>query len=385
MNRLVVIDDEQFVLDAIRRQLRAGQQGWDAHYFRSPQEALEFMGTNPTDVVLTDLNMGPMDGESFLQSVKERSPETVRLLLTGDGQVKTSLPAVLLAHQSFSKPCDPLELRRALERSFRARTLFKSDRLIGQAGALGSLPTVPEVYQELTRTANDPEAGLMDVAEIIERDAGISVKLLQLVNSSMFAVAQPITSVRDAVSYLGMNLVRMLVLSAEVYQRFDPSALPAGFSLEREQVHASSVASIARGLAGERELGERFFLAGLLHDVGRTALASTGVLESDLGAGTGSVHAAMGGYLLTLWGLPLEVVDAVAYHHEPSMAEPGHFGVVSAIHVADALAHELQGEEDDVRTRLDEGHLHTVGVHARLPEWRAMAEAALKGGAHRAA
>ena len=168
MSRLVVVDDEPLVLDAIRRQLRPGQQGWDARFFRDPAEALAFMDEHPTDVVLTDLNMASMSGEAFLQGIQARSPGTVRLLLTGDSRMRTSLPAVLLAHQSFSKPCDPLELRHAIERALRTRRLFGADRLGGLAGAPETLPSVPQVYAELTRTMNDPDAGLADVAEVID-------------------------------------------------------------------------------------------------------------------------------------------------------------------------------------------------------------------------
>ena len=151
-----------------------------------------------------------------------------RLMLSGAAGVKSALPAALLAHQSFSKPCDPLELRLAIERAFRARSASGTPQMQALVGSLESLPSVPETYTRLTRVMNDPDAGLNEVAEIIEGDAAISTKLIQLVNSSMFAVAQRVDSVRDAASYLGMNLVRMLVLSAEVHERFSPAALQPG-------------------------------------------------------------------------------------------------------------------------------------------------------------
>ena len=385
MSRLVVVDDEPLVLDAIRRQLRPGQQGWDARFFRDPAEALAFMDEHPTDVVLTDLNMASMSGEAFLQGIQKRSPGTVRLLLTGDSRMRTSLPAVLLAHQSFSKPCDPLELRHAIERALRTRHLFGADRLGGLAGAPETLPSVPQVYAELTRTMNDPDAGLADVAEVIERDAAISAKLVQLVNSSMFAVAQRVDSVRDAVSYLGMNLVRMLVLSAEVHQRFDADSMPPGFSLHREQAHASLVANIARGMTEDRELADRFFLAGLLHDVGRLVLAAAGSEGAARSSAEGPSHSAVGAFLLTLWGIPLSVVDAVAHHHEPASAEPDRFGAVTAIHVADVLAHEVQADGGDASRALDEDHLRVLGVHGRLDDWRRLAADLVGGGEAEAA
>ena len=373
MKRLVVIDDEQLVLDAIQRQFRSTRKDWDSHYFQRGEDALAFMAEHPTDVVMTDLNMAPMDGEAVLKAVQERSPGTVRLMLTGAAGVKSTLPAALLAHQSFSKPCNPLELRKAIERAFRTRLTLGTDQMRELAGSLGSLPSVPEIYTRLTRVMNDPDAGLNEVAAIIEEDAAISTKLIQLVNSSMFAVAQRVDSVRDAASYLGMNLVKMLVLSAEVHQRFSAAASQPGFSLEREQAHGSLVANIARELTDDRELADRFFLAGLLHDVGRVVLASVGVGDEATSGDEAAPHASVGAYLLTLWGIPLSVVDAVGHHHDPGAAEPDSFGVVTAVHVADVLAHELQPERDGVTKAMDEDHLQRIGVLGRLEEWRAIA------------
>ncbi len=370
MKRLVVIDDEKLVLDAIRRQFRSKRNEWESHYFLRGEDAVAFMGEHPTDVVMTDLNMAPMDGEAVLREVQASSPRTVRLLLTGAAGVKSTLPAALLAHQSFSKPCDPLELRQAIERAFRTRQVCGTDQMRALVGSLGSLPSVPETYTRLTRVMNDPDAGLNEVAAIIEQDAAISTKLIQLVNSSMFAVAQRVDSVRDAASYLGMNLVRMLVLSAEVHERFSPAASQPGFSLEREQAHGSLVANIARGMTEERALSDRFFLAGLLHDVGRIVLASAGVSDGELGGEDTVLHASVGAYLLTLWGIPLSVVEAVAHHHDPAAAEPEEFGVVTAIHVADVLAHELRPERGSAAKAMDEAHLRRVGVLGRLEEWR---------------
>ena len=374
MKRLVVVDDEQMVLDAIRRQFYSRRKDWESHYFLTGAEALTFMEEHPTDVVMTDLNMAPMDGEALLRVVQERFPGTVRLLLTGAAGVKLTLPAALLAHQSFSKPCDPLELRDAIERAFRTRLSSTTDRMRDLVGSMGALPSVPEVYSALTRVMNDPDAGLNEVAAIIERDAAISTKLIQLVNSSMFAVAQRVESVRDATSYLGMNLVRMLVLSAEVHERFSAAAAQPGFSLHREQAHGSLVANIARGMSDEREVSDRYFLAGLLHDVGRIVLASAGIQEGEMSDGEAPLHASAGAYLLTLWGIPLSVVEAVGQHHEPSIAEPDEFGIVTAVHVADALAHEVTLDQDGPVRRVDEDHLRRLGVLGSLPKWRCLAE-----------
>ena len=95
---------DQMVRGAIRRQSHLQPREWEAHDFLTGAEALAFMDDHPTDVVMTDLNMSPMDGEAVLQAVQERFPGTVRLMLTGAAGMKLSLQAALLAHQVARSP-----------------------------------------------------------------------------------------------------------------------------------------------------------------------------------------------------------------------------------------------------------------------------------------
>ena len=90
----------------------------------------------------------------------------------------------------------------------------------------------------------------------------------------------------------------------------------------------------------------------------------------------GTSHPEAGAYLFGIWGLPTVIVEAVAFHHDPSAAGRSRFDVSGAVHVAEVLAHEVNRPANDgtgLRTALDGAYLEAAGVVNRLPGWRKMA------------
>jgi putative nucleotidyltransferase with HDIG domain len=156
--------------------------------------------------------------------------------------------------------------------------------------------------------------------------------------------------------------------------------------MEAEQTHAIGVAELARQIAADRALDEAVVTAGLLHDIGRLILAGQRigeVLEDRRRAEAegcplvsveferyGVTHAELGAYLLGLWGLPGQVVEAVAHHHRPDRLEGHDLRILGAVHVADALVHEMT---DRTGGTLDLAFVERLGWTDRLEEWRGLA------------
>jgi HD-like signal output (HDOD) protein len=256
---------------------------------------------------------------------------------------------------------------------------------------------VPATYLELTRAAARDDIGLSDLAAIVEKDPALAVRVLQLANSAFFGQAKPRASVRDAVSFLGTEVLKGLALSASVFAAASSMAVD-GLSHEELQRHSMDTARVARRFLDDKDRSQAAFTGALLHDVGRIVLAMsvreryaavvkrqrteggyTHLLEREM---LGATHSEVGGYLLGLWGLPLSLVEAVAYHHEPStMAEPP-TDVVMAVHVADAFTTapaELR-EDPSVGGNLDLAAVERAGLLGSLPRWRAIALEELSGG-----
>jgi HD-like signal output (HDOD) protein len=316
----------------------------------------------------------------------------VRIVLSGHKDLSTAMRVVTVAHQFLAKPCDAGTLRVAVERACHLKALDSDDSIRRTVTSLGGLPSVPRTYEALTRELADPDGSIQKVASIIEQDVGVSAKVLQLVNSAFFGSAHSVTNIQSAVSYLGINTLKNLVLSVEIFRAFKPERDLPGFSVERLQYHAQLTAHIATLLPVPKHLAEIALVAGMLHDVGKLILAwklsepFAKVLAEAAGARcpvhtveerkNEFSHAEIGAYLLGLWGLPYTLVEAVALHHRPNRVPHQQLDAVSAVYVANLLAHELEQASgggppvynlDDYRE-----DLATLGVDKLLPEWRAM-------------
>lgn len=379
---LLLVDDDPDVLAEFQKQGRACQTDWTIGLAAGATEALDRLSKGSYDVVATDLQMSQMDGTKLLQAVQERYPETVRILLSDFKSQASSLKAVSVAQQFLLKSCGLPYLLEIADRTIHLKKLLANEFVRRLINEMGQLPVLPSVYSSINRLLADPSVDLKDVAEVVEQDLGITTKILQLVNSAFFGLPRRVTNIESAVSYVGTNMVKNVVLSLEIYKEFTPASRMKSFSLTDFQQHAMLVGNIAKGLLSTQEEQEDAFLAGMLHDIGQLVLATklsqpfAGVLakaqelkrpiqEIEVEV-LGVSHAEIGAYLLGVWGLPYAVVEAVAYHHRPSM-EPNlrEFGVLGAVHVANSLAHGLE----EPQRYLDLEYLERAGLKDRMPAW----------------
>jgi HD-like signal output (HDOD) protein len=381
------------MLELLRRMLRAQSQEWEMAFAPGGEAALALMEASPFDVIVSDMRMPGMDGAKLLARVREQYPQVVRIMLSASTELSTALRAVPVAHQFLAKPCNLAMLRVAVERACHLKGLLNDDSIRRTVGALRDLPSLPRTYHALTRALTTPDMSLQRIARIVERDVGISAKVLQLVNSAFFGIAHSITNIEHAVVYLGINTLRSLVLSLEIFRVFQPKTPLPGFSLEELQHHARLAAHIAARLPVPKHLADLTMAAGMLHDVGKLILAwklperfkkllaqaaeEHGPLYKVEEREYGFSHAEIGAYLLGLWGLPYILVEAVALHHGPNRVPHENFDAVSAVYVANLLAHELEAPcselplENDTET--NKAELAALGVEEDVAAWRAMA------------
>jgi HD-like signal output (HDOD) protein len=396
MKRILFVDDEAKVLEGLERMLRPRRREWEMVFATSGAEALRLLEASPFDVIVTDMRMPEMDGAQLLEQVQKRFPSVVRLVLSGYFEMEMAIRAVPVAHQYLAKPCDPEKLRLAIDHACGFTSILTDETARKVVGAIGSLPSVPRTCAALLQALRNPDVPIDEVGRIIEQDVGMSAKVLQLANSAFFGLLQEITTVRAAVSYLGLDVLNHLVLSAEIFRTFHPRQDIAGFSIEQFQEHSRRAAAIAARLPAPKKTISAAVVAALLHDTGKLVLAVRLPQKFELALqatrqracpfheveheviGTG--HAEVGAYLLALWGLPLPIVDAVCRHHQPSQAgdAPPGLDVLAITHIADGLAWELELKTPDAPTPdsslLDLEYLTALGVASELPGWRELAQ-----------
>jgi HD-like signal output (HDOD) protein len=390
-SRILFVDDEPSVLDGLRDLLRKDRGRWDMVFAASGEAGLAELLKEPFHIVVSDMRMPGMDGVQFLSQVKSSHPSAARIILTGHAERDDLMRALAVAQRFLSKPCDAATLRSALERTHDLQGILGSAAVRAVVGDLERLPSVPRTYMELTEAASDPEKGVADLAAIVLRDPAMSVKVLQIVNSAYFGLAQHMTSIQQAVVYLGSELLKGLALSASVFGAHDMRPID-GFSIERLQNDSVLSARIAKRFLGGAKVAEEAFTAALVRDIGKIVIAlglparladvlrearASGrpehVVEKEL---LGASHAEIGAYLLGVWGLPFSIVESVAYHHTPGQVSDGPCEILAAVHAAEALLTASRALESDParEAALDTAFLERAGVAAELPRWRAIAD-----------
>ncbi|MEN0062860.1 MAG: response regulator [Myxococcota bacterium] len=369
--RILFVNNDPTLLAGLRAVLRKYRQQWQMSFVTGP-EAFRALQEETIDVVVAELDVeGPLGG-SLLELVAEEHPSTVRVVLSASADLQQVMRVVPHAHQYVSMPVEPSDLVQRIERSEALRRLLDRER-VKALGGLNRLPTHHRILDELRRVLRDPEVHIDQVGEVIEQDPAMSAKILQLVNSAFFSRNRRIMSIREAVSYLGLNLIEGLVLQIGLVSSFEHLN---GISLQRFQIHGLQVATVARRIAPP-DLAELAFTTGLVHDVGKLVLSLAygsrfvGIaaaaekgqgrawqLERDeLGVG----HPEAGAYVLGVWGLPTPIVEGVAWHHQPNEVERSGMDVVAAVHLADAIA-AGQPADDDLVNQLD--------LQEQLEKWR---------------
>jgi HD-like signal output (HDOD) protein/CheY-like chemotaxis protein len=385
--RILFVDDEPLVLEGIKRSMRAMRAEWEVEFAQSGTEAVATMSQAPFDVVISDMRMPGMDGAELLDLVRARFPRTVRIILSGQSDRETILRSVGPSHQYLSKPCDVDELKQKLKRAFALRDMLDNCLLKEVICRLKTVPSLPAIYFAVTEALRSPETSLTQVGDLIEKDMGMCAKVLQLVNSAFFGLSCHVSSPQQAVAMIGFDTLTALVLGAEVFSGFvGQETQDLGFFWNHSMATAGFAKAIAKLQMAAPGTVDDAFAGGLLHDVGRLVLASAfgqeyqrvlrraaepGVLLAQCeGEAFGCTHNMAGAYLLGLWGLADPVVEAVAWHHQPSCAEPESFSPLIAVHAADCFANQLHPDPGfEENSTLDEPLLSRLGLHQQLASW----------------
>lgn len=387
--RILFVDDEPLVLSGLRRMLRPLSNEWDMAFVESGAQALEVMAADSYNVIVSDMRMPGMNGAQLLQELAKTYPKTVRIILSGHADKNLIVQCVGSAHQFLAKPCEPDALKTAIGRARSFESSIKSDVVREIVAKMHTLPSVPVLFHEITKKLQDDNCSLEDVAEIIASDVAMTAKLLKLVNSAFFGLRRQISSPIEAVSFLGVDTIKALVLGANAFGCFEEAP---GAKQHVEQVWNHSVLiarwckQIARHEERPRAEVEECFISGLLHDVGKLALsvnsASLYLQALKLAKAEnipdyvaeekvfGADHADIGGALLSLWGLPARVVDAISFHHHPSRSVVEGFGALAAVHASDAFESADNEATSRAPAVCDESFFERQNLSAHLESWK---------------
>ena len=393
MMRLLFVDDEPNILQGIKRMLRSKRDEWEMEFATSGHDALVLLGQKHFDAIITDIRMPHMDGIELLEQVSQNYPGMIRFILSGQAKRDTVLRSIGPMHQYLSKPTDADELRSAIERAINLRSILMNDTLIEVVSRIRSLPSLPQIYYELVEHLDQDQPSITRISEIISKDISMMAKILHLVNSSYFAFSHHVTSITQAVTLLGIDTVRVLVISMHLFSKI-PAEVLEQIPLSHLWDHSLNSATIAREIlkrAGtDKNSIEDSYMGALLHDIGILIMANafTGMYVTFIDKARkhgipfhslekeefGVTHAEVGGYLLGIWGLPNPIIETVSFHHEPWKLGDISFDHVGAVYVANILEHEVtENKLFNRHVPFNDEYINSCGISEQIAGWREMA------------
>lgn len=317
------------------------------------ESAENVLRLNPAAVITEAGNPAELN---LLYKIRESNPALPRIIaFSGIAIPMNVMISMRLGHRFIDLGEDSAALASVIGDAVRLTQYFMSDSIQKFVRNLAFLPRLPDLYVRVEEAVHAPGSSLSKVAAIIEHDQTVTSLVLKLVNAAAFAGKKPVTKIGEAVTRIGVNNLKAIILAVSIFS--GKVGYGGGTDFNSLHTHAFTVARCSRRLAESEGLPpwsqDMIFLAGLLHDIGALVLlTSNGKLyeETLLRAqdqnlnmldlekqSFGVDHATLGGYVSRLWGFP-DMISELIVHHHGAPKEDVSFRIVQA---ADTLTQKL--------------------------------------------
>ena len=381
VKKIAFVDDDQRILDGLRRMLRGHRKEWQMAFFESGSELLTAFQGEPFDIVVSDMSMPGMNGAELLSEIKKIKPDTLRIVLSGYADSELIIESLHAAHQFISKPADQSIIEKTIERGVRLQAALDDSEVKARLGEIESLPALPEIYDELMREIASENSSLEQVGKIVEGDMALSSAILKLVNSAFFALVRHIETPSQAAAILGADTIKNLALSNSVFMSFKGSKEEMS-QLRKLNTQGQKIGLLASQFARHCGLDGRgkdhVQMAGMLINIG-------GLVELILKQEVADSEAPMpdsdllGAYLLGIWAMPFPIVEAVRWHRQPSQSNIDVLSPMAIVHAAWAME-EIFRQDQQVNLEsevLDIAYLDSILGRQMVEELQAIAESYL--------
>jgi putative nucleotidyltransferase with HDIG domain len=395
LKRILFIDDNKENLFAYRRMLHPASPDWYLAFAASGTGALKILKHESFDVIISNIGIRDMDGIQLQEHIRMNYPEVVRIAILDRANQNASLRAFGSAHQFLTQPFTGDDLRYTINHACTLSGFVGDPKLQKLLSRIRKLPTLPNIYLQIFEALNSADPSPEHIGEIISQDMGMTTKILQIVNSAYFGMPREINDPIQATVLLGTETIRDLTLTLHLFAQFDQRKLKR-LGLTTLWTHSLMVGTFAKKITREvlsdRGKADEAFIAGLLHDIGKLIFANNltesyinvrnicgrkghEIYEAELEVFEAS-HSQVGAYLMGLWGLSPDVVEAAAFHHKPSQFLNGKFTVSTAVHIANAIDYQLHPNRPAwAVSKLDLVYLKRLKIDDQIAHWREMCSA----------
>jgi len=379
---ILFVDDEQAILKSLERLFF--DTDLDVYFADSGAAGLEMLSRQPVDIVVSDMKMPIMNGHQFLHQVKEKFPGVTRIILSGFASENELFASIIDGSNSLylMKPWKGEELKAVISRVFVARDKFHNTTVLEFVNTLENLAMLPGIYSSVCALI-EQDAGVSAIAGVIEQDVTVTAAVLRVVNSAFFNIQT--ASVTQAITFLGLPVVKSIVLSCSLLQSVRIKVEP--FNLQRIARHATKTNILVAAIYAKiykKPQPENYVTAGLLHNIGfvmllhyfpekyRALLQKYLEMDGELSLPSlekdffGVSHADLGGYLLNWWAIPYPIVESALFHNTPLDGAIMNPEIVMAVHLASYYA--WQAILPRIPRCLEEGVFEKIGIDRQLFE-----------------
>lgn len=350
--KILFVDDDRNILKSLKRSMLP--TAYDIFTASSAESALEILSDYSIDVVISDVKMPNTNGIDLLRIVKEKHPDTYRMILTGFAEDKNLISGVInsMSLDYITKPWNNEELLEKNRYVHNIRQIIYDQAFIDKVNEHIELPHIPEVYHEF-QDAIHREVSLEAIGVVLEKDITLSTMILKLANDS-FVTRSPITSIQTAIRLVGINGIKQFIMAASI---LDDDSLEKWQLNELEQlaVRASETTklfTLIYNYCYNAVLKDEFSFLAFCIDLGRVILLKNrpeeyikiqskmwqshenfiscekNILKDD------NISSKLGGYLLNKWNFSRLCTETALFVHTPELASGDCSSVIELLNIA---------------------------------------------------
>lgn len=350
MNNILLISTDLDYIKAIERKISPIRYTFNHAY--DWQSALIIFESQQIDIAIVDLS-NEMQDQMILNQIREVYPNVIRISISDiqAGQEHFMPRKISNSRIQCHKGISVDELFALVDKVAEIDANVKDKKLVNLMSSMKHLPTVPQIYFQMSNMISN-NASVEEIASKLEEDPSITSNILKLANTAFYNAKT--ASIRQAIMYIGLINVKNIILSNAVFGNDGLDPKTREMHWEHVKITNKLLIRFYQDILGKK-LSNNISSVGLLHDIGSVVLMSNFPKEfesivkrvkedSSLKFDDvereiiGFNHAAIGGYLLDLWGLPYPVIEAALYHHEPMNPNIINHELVKAVHIANHYA-----------------------------------------------
>ncbi len=357
MRRILFVDDDSHILEGFERNLRNLRNEFAIFYVESAVEGLKLIEKMEFDVVFSDLRMPKIDGMTFLREVQERSPHTIRIMLTAQSEMISTFKMVDTIHQYLIKPCSFENLKRTILQASSFHKLMKLDKSNLIFEYLNSNSIKWSDYEGKINDLEQTEIQIYELEQLANCESTVTTKTLKMLNLSISRDDLKIDNLKEAIEYFGFDIIRDMAICVQLFsivEEYAELCFP-----EELMYHSAIVGTLAKKIAethsSKKTVAYKSLIAGALHDIGKFIINSriqslcqstSAAVDPNHKTSLESAHSNLGAFLAALLGFPSEIVEAIGFHHSLEDKSSAPFSPALSVYAANVLYNQFYLNED---------------------------------------